>query len=220
VSADTGNQARLGADSLVFVPRDNTKYDASNPVGYITGAAVPVGSVSIPAMDASVPTAGVQSSWARGDHVHPSDTSRQPVKGTIAADNAAAGNVGEQLATSIASPVSLTTNVTSNVGTLLLTPGDWSVSGVVVFTPSAAPSALAAAVTPTSATLPTAAQIAAGNGNMTQYRLAFTSAQVQTMQAGVTRINVSANTNVFLAAQGTFTGTCTAVGYISARRVR
>lgn len=164
--------------------------------------------------------AGTQGSWARGDHVHPTDTSRQPIKGTIAADNAAAGNVGEQLSVSVTTPVSLTTNVTSNVGTLALTPGDWVIAGVVVFTPSAAPSALAAAVAVASATLPTAAQIAAGTGNMTQYRLSFTSAQIQTMQTGPTRVNVSANTNVFLAAQGTFTGTCTATGYMSARRAR
>lgn len=164
--------------------------------------------------------AGTQPSWARGDHVHPTDTSRAPVKGTIAADNAATGNVGEQLSVSVASPVSLTTAVTANVGSLTLTPGDWVIAGVIVFTPSAAPSALAAVIAATSATLPTAAQIAAGTGNMTQYRLSFTSAQVQTMQTGPMRVNVSANTTVYLAAQGTFTGTCTAVGYMSARRAR
>lgn len=219
VSANAGNQAVLGSDSLIFVPHDSTKYDASNPTGYITAAAVPTGSSSPPAMDGTA-AAGTQGSWARGDHVHPTDTSRQPIKGTIAADNAAAGNVGEQLSVSVASPVSLTTNVTANVGSIALTPGDWVIAGVVVFTPSGAPSALAAAVAVTSATLPTAAQIAAGTGNMTQYKLTFVSGGVQTMQTGPVRVNVSANTTVYLAAQGTFTGTCTAVGYMSARRAR
>jgi hypothetical protein len=143
-----------------------------------------------------------------------------PIKGTIAADNAAAGNIGEQLSTSQATAVSLTTNVTVNIATLVLTPGDWAVSGVIVFTPSQAPTALAAAIGTTSATLPTAAQIAAGTGNMTQYRLTFGNA-TQTMQAGVVRVNVSAPTTVYLMAQGTFSGgTLTATGYISARRVR
>jgi len=56
---------------------------------------------------------------------------------------------------------------------------------------------------------------------MTQYALAFTKGVNQTMQAGICRINVSANTNIFLVAQSTFSGgTLTATGYISARRVR
>jgi hypothetical protein len=54
---------------------------------------------------------------------------------------------------------------------------------------------------------------------MTQLRLTFTSAQTQTMQTGVTRVNVSATTSVFLLAQATFaSGTCTATGFISAAR--
>jgi hypothetical protein len=163
---------------------------------------------------------GTSALYARGDHRHPTDTTRAPASGTVAADNAASGIVGENLATSQTTPVSLTTAVTANIATLALTPGDWSVSGVVIFAPSAAPSALGGAVGLTSATLPTAAQVAAGTGNLTQYRLTFTTGQTQTMQTGITRVNVSASTNVYLLAQGTFTGTCTATGYISARRVR
>jgi hypothetical protein len=69
--------------------------------------------------------------------------------------------------------------------------------------------------------LPTAAQIAAGTGNMTQYRATFGTGATETMQTGVCRVNLSAAGNVYLAAQGTFSsGTLTATGYISARRVR
>ena len=93
-------------------------------------------------------------------------------------------------------------------------------AGVVVFTPSGAPTALAAAISTVSATLPTPAQLAAGTGSMTQYRVTFGNAQVQTMQTGPTRINVNANTNAFLVVHGTFTGTVTAIGYMSARRVQ
>jgi collagen type II alpha len=204
-------------------PTDTSRYAASNPAGYQTAAQVaavlPPASSVAPAMDGTA-AAGAATAWARGDHVHPSDTSRQPIKGTIAADNAAAGNIGEQLAASQTTPVSLTTNVTANIATLMLTPGDWVVAGVVVFTPAQAPSALAAAVSNASATLPTAAQIAAGTGNMNQFRLTFANGVTQTMQTGPTRVNVSASTSVYLAAQGTFTSTCTATGYISARRVR
>lgn len=144
------------------------------------------------------------------------------LKGVTDASNAAAGMVGEQLAVSQATAVALTSNVTANIATLALTPGDWSVSGVVIFAATGgAPTALGAAISATSATLPTPAQIAAGTGNMTQYRLSFTNGQSQTMQAGIIRMNVSANTNVYLVAQGTFGGgTYTATGYVSARRVR
>jgi hypothetical protein len=146
------------------------------------------------------------------------------LKGTTAADNAAAGIVGEQLATSQAVAVSLTTGVVANIATLVLTPGDWSVSGVIVFAEAAntVPTMFAAAISTMSATLPTAAQIVSGVGNMTQYNMAFTKGAVsQTMQAGICRINVSVNTNVFLVAQAAFsTAGLSATGYISARRVR
>jgi hypothetical protein len=218
-----GGVAATWARSDHVHPTDTSRYAASNPAGYQTAAQVnavlPPASSAAPAMDGTA-AAGTATAWARGDHVHPSDTSRQAIKGTVAADNAVAGNLGEQLATSQTTPVNLTTNVTANVATLALTPGDWVVAGVVIFSPAQGPTALAAAVSNTSAALPTAAQICAGNGNMTQYRLTFGNGVTQTMQTGPTRVNVSAPATVYLAAQGTFNSTCTATGYISARRVR
>jgi hypothetical protein len=144
-------------------------------------------------------------------------------KGTIAADNAAAGNIGEVIATSTTVEVALTTGVTANIATLALTPGDWAVSGAIVFDPVTATTvtALAASVSTVSATLPTLAQVASGIGNMTQYALPFTKGVDQYMQTGICRINVSAPTSVYLVGQGVFSGgTMGAAGYISARRVR
>jgi hypothetical protein len=141
-------------------------------------------------------------------------------KGITDGSNAAAGNVGEVLSAGQATAQSMTTNVTLNIATLSLTAGDWAVDGVAIFTPSASPSALAAAVTSASATLPTAAQLVTGAGAMNQLRLTFGNALVQTMPTGRTRVNLSAASSIYLAAQGTFTGTCTATGYISARRMR
>ena len=116
----------------------------------------------------------------------------------------------------------LTTTVTANVGTLALTAGDWVVAGAIVFNPAQGPTALGAAVTTlTSATLPTAARIASGTGNMTQYRMTFGKRDhPDDANGSATRVNVTATTNVYLAAQGTFNSTCTATGYMSARRVR
>jgi collagen type II alpha len=205
-------------------PTDTSRYAASNPNGYQTAAQVsavlPTASSTAPVMDGTA-AAGVGTTFARTDHVHPSDTSRMALKGATDGGNAAAGNIGEQIAASITTAVSLTTNVTANIGSISLTPGDWAVSGVVIFTPtSAAPTALGAGVSATSATLPTVAQVAAGNGNMTQYHLSFTNGATQTMQTGVARVNVTASTTIYLVAQGTFSGgSCSATGYVAARRV-
>lgn len=52
--------------------------DLTNDSGYITGADVPEGaaaSATIPAMDGTA-TVGTETAFARGDHVHPSDTSK------------------------------------------------------------------------------------------------------------------------------------------------
>lgn len=144
-------------------------------------------------------------------------------KGVTDGSNAIAGNIGEQLAASVTVAVSLTTAVAANIATLALSAGDWSVSGVVVFAEGAntIPTALAAGLSAASAALPTAAQVAAGVGNLTQYNLTFPKGFTQTMQAGICRVSISAAANVYLVAQSTFSGgTLTATGYISARRVR
>jgi hypothetical protein len=101
-----------------------------------------------------------------------------------------------------------------------LSPGDWDVWGQIVFIPGTAPTALAAGVSTTSATLPTAAQLAQGQGAMIQLRATFTSSVGATLQTGTTRINVSTPITVYLVAQITGTGSWTATGFISARRAR
>lgn len=135
--------------------------------------------------------------------------------------NAAAGNIGEVLSASQATDVAMTSNTAINVAVLNLSPGDWTVSGVVTHDPSAAPSALTAAISMTSAALPNAAAVVGGTGSMSQWRWAFTSGVTQTMQAGSVRVNVSAPTAVYLVARAVFgSGTCGATGYIAARRMR
>jgi hypothetical protein len=238
VSANAGNTATLGSDNLIFVPL------------------APAASNATPAMDGTA-APGSANAWARGDHVHPTDTSRYAasnpsgfqtaaqvtaslgsytplaggtmtgplaLKGVVDGSNAPAGVVGEQVAASVTTAVTLTSGTPANVATLALTAGDWSVSGVIVFNEAAntVPTMFAAALSMTSAALPTAAQVAAGTGNMTQYNLSFTKGAIsQTMQAGVCRVNVSAGTTVYLVASAAFsTAGLTATGYISARRVR
>jgi hypothetical protein len=196
VSADASNTATLGSDHLIFVPL------------------TPQASNAIPQPDGTG-AAGVATSWSRSDHVHPTG----PVKGVVDGSNAAAGNVGEFLSASITTAVNLTTAVAASVGSLVLTPGDWDVWGQVILNPTGNPTIIAVAVGITSATLPTAAQINAGQGAMSQYRANFTSGATN-MQTGMFRLNVSAATTVYLTAQATFNNAMTATGYISARRIR
>lgn len=63
-------------------PTDTSRYAASNPQGYQTAAqvaaAVPVASAVAPLMDGTA-AAGSSTLFARGDHVHPSDTTRAPI---------------------------------------------------------------------------------------------------------------------------------------------
>lgn len=80
--------------------------DLTNDSGYITSADVPEGaaaSTTTPKMDGTA-TVGTETAFARGDHVHPTDTSRAPLAsptftGTPAAPTAAAGTNTTQLAT-------------------------------------------------------------------------------------------------------------------------
>jgi hypothetical protein len=65
-------------------PVDTSRYAASNPSGYQTAAqvtaALPVASTTTPSMNGTA-AAGAAAAWSRGDHVHPSDTSRLALSG-------------------------------------------------------------------------------------------------------------------------------------------
>jgi hypothetical protein len=67
-------------------PTDTTRYAASNPAGYQTAAqvtaALPVASSTMPSMD-GVAAVGTGTTWARADHVHPSDTNLNLDMGTF-----------------------------------------------------------------------------------------------------------------------------------------
>jgi hypothetical protein len=98
-------------------PTDTSRYAASNPAGYQTMAdvttalapyaltsSVPVGSASAPIMDGTA-AAGAATAWSRGDHVHPTDTTRY----------AASNPSGYQTAAQVAA-VSQGFNYTDNAG--------------------------------------------------------------------------------------------------------
>lgn len=75
------NQTTVSADDYIKnKPSIPTKVsDLTNDSGYITSADVPEGasaSVTAPLMDAATAVIGTSTAFARGDHVHPSDTSK------------------------------------------------------------------------------------------------------------------------------------------------
>jgi hypothetical protein len=75
----------------------------ANISGYALSSSVPVGSSTVPIMDGSA-VVGVATTWARADHVHPSDTTRAPLAsptftGVPAGPTASANTGTTQLAT-------------------------------------------------------------------------------------------------------------------------
>lgn len=140
------------------------------------------------------------------------------LSGTIAADNAIGGTLGQIASSLVASgsAVSLTTATAANVTSISLTAGDWDVEGNVNYIAATATvTTKQAAVNSTSATLPT-------DGSEVYSGVQMTLVSV-TDGIGLPRkrINVNITTTVYLIAQATFSaGAVTAFGSITARRVR
>lgn len=92
-------------DDLSDTPTVPTKMsDLVNDSGYITGTDVPEGSAAsttIPKMDGTA-AVGSETAFARGDHVHPTDTSRAPASPTYStASSRTALTSGESLSTAL-----------------------------------------------------------------------------------------------------------------------
>jgi hypothetical protein len=148
------------------------------------------------------------------------------VQGTNTNDNAAAGNMGEYVVSSVlsgGSVVALTSNTAANVTTISLTAGDWDVRGAVFADGAGGTTAtrVAGGVSRTTATL-------GGFGDDTQGSAQWAGSAtlgIGANQVGVaipaSRMSLSATTTVYLVAVANFTvGTAAAYGFISARRVR
>jgi len=217
VSANANNYSTLGTDNLLYTPTPN----------------IPAPSSTTPAMDGT-PAVGAMATYARADHVHPSDTSRLTQVGADAryvqltggnptgvinlkgrTDNAAAGVVGEVVSQVQGTNVPLTTNVAANVITLPLAAGDWDVGGTVQIVPSGASTVQGCGIN----TVPAAMPAATSGMPSTVLRLSFTNGAAQIFQTGRARISLAAPGNVYLVAIATFgSGTVQATGFISARR--
>lgn len=144
--------------------------------------------------------------------------------GTVTNDNAPAGNVGEYISSIIASgsPVSLSNGVAANITSISLTAGDWDVTGNVVFGGGATTSVtnLFGSVSNTTASLNNAADRFA-QLNQAGAGTYFAGGNNVSVVLPTCRISLASTTTIFLVAQAFFTvSTCTAYGFIGARRAR
>ena len=140
------------------------------------------------------------------------------VVGTTTNDNAAAGNIGEYLASNVVSgsAVSLTSTETKNIDSLSLTAGDWDITGLVKFSMSGATATdFKSGFSTTSATL-------ADDTTYIQKPFSFSGlSSTYGESLPIVRISISGTTKIYFIAQSTFSlGTVSAFGTIRARRVR
>lgn len=98
--------------------------DLTNDSGFITASSVPSASSTAPAMDGTA-SAGSATEWARGDHVHPHDTTKQDALSAAQLAAANSGITANDLAVNDASVLCTITPIvpTLNAGTHYATYG-------------------------------------------------------------------------------------------------
>lgn len=133
-------------------------------------------------------------------------------KGATDGSSAASGEAGEYLTATSSSAVSMTTGTGVLVVSLALTAGDWDLDGVLNLTPSATVTNVWGAVGQTSGTI---------DSFPARYQSLVSFATNSQFPVPTIRLITSASTTVYLNVAAQFSsGTCTALGFIRARRVR
>ena len=148
--------------------------------------------------------------------ITPSQTSG--IVGTTTNNNANAGSVGEFVSAVLASgsAISLTNVTPANVVSVSLTAGDWDCQGQVSHTMSVGGSFVVANITTTTASVTNS-----NNGGYAAYQTNAATVLAYTLNTGRLRLSLASTTTVFLVAESSFgSGTSTAYGFLSCRRVR
>jgi hypothetical protein len=216
----TGNVV-LGTTPTISQPKINTSLLDINGNGMIVFApvasAVDFFTISNAATGGTISFGAIGSDPNINVNITSKGTGGVQVQGTSAGGNAPAGFVGEYVVTQLvfASATGLTTATAKNIISISLSAGDWWCEGNVYFSASVGmTNAFCGINTNVTAALP---------DNSLNGGVATTTATLGTVGAktATTRINITSTTTVFLVAQATFaSGTATACGQISARRLR
>jgi hypothetical protein len=213
----TGNFATSGGFPVTFITTASTTLTLpTTGVLLTTGGAMSGGTINNTPIGATTPSSGVFTTLKSTNTFTPSTTFG--IVGTTLADNADAGSVGEFMSNSLTSgsATPITTGVPTNIITLSLTPGDWDCVAQVGFITSVGATVFEAWLNTVSATVP---GVASGFGfTILNYS---TSTQGGVLPVSRTRINISTTTTLYMGASAAFTsGTASAYGFMSARRVR
>jgi hypothetical protein len=138
------------------------------------------------------------------------------IQGVTNGSNAAAGNVGEYQSVTVSTAVSLTTTTYINIASLSLTAGDWDVQGVVDYLPAAS-----TVIGEQVASISTASATTGGLGFTAAIAGAVVTGTGHVIPTPVSRLSLTTTTTVYLVGWASFnTSTCTAQGFLSARRIR
>jgi len=223
--ADTKISAAVDIATLVGTDRvpvarsaSTTAYSAT--LDEVKAFTAPVPSTALPQMDGTA-SAGAALLFSRSDHVHPTDTSRLPRAGVTSGSNAAAGDVGEVLNSTILSGAAISVAISgsaTNLLTLALTAGDWDVWGNAYVTPQGgAITYVALGIGAVSGANPNG-QVGAATSSVVQATPAANFATGYTVPS--CRISISATTNVYLTAIAAGATSATGYGALTARRAR
>jgi hypothetical protein len=218
----TGSPASPTAFAMPSCSTSASALNWTSGTGFTCNTAInaaTLGGNAIGTSGATVPLLNGSNTWSGAQTFSSTITPSQTagIVGTTTNNNANAGSVGEFIPAN-ASAVSLTTNVATNVTSISLTAGDWDVDGIIQIVPAG-----------TTVVTFINAGISTTTGTLPSFPPGPFSLDTNTSRAGFQqnvmpirqRISVASTTTVFLVASITFTtSTCTANGFIRARRIR
>lgn len=142
-------------------------------------------------------------------------------KGTAAADNATAGNIGEYVSSNVSATMALTNGSAKTITSVSLTAGDWDVSGLVSFNPSSTTATqVGGGIGTTANALPS---VPSDSGSFSSVGGSWSGSVQPSMWLPVSpaRISVASTTTVYLIGYAVFSaGTMQVGGTLRARRVR